>query len=178
MISSSHRRPRAIAVISRRRRSARSEPEPGRWIVSERAEDTLRGLGERNEVIKIVHRALARNGLAEERGVGQFALHGEGSGQRIVGRLLAKGLAGDEMGERVYLVVDGIDGRVHHVEFKDPTRIEQAGRDMIVEAAPVVSGPRPADHNIAANAAEEGDGLYRPRACSARIESGTPWWGR
>ena len=34
-------------------------------------------------------------------------LHGEGSGQKIVGRVLAKGLAGDEMGDRLYL--DGID---------------------------------------------------------------------
>jgi transposase len=66
------------------------------------------------------------------------------------------------------LVVDGIDGRVHHMEFKDPSRIEQMGRDMIVEAAPVVSGPRPADRNIAANAAED-DGLYRPSRHLARI---------
>jgi hypothetical protein len=65
------------------------------------------------------------------------------------------------MGERVYLVVDGIDGGVHHMEFKDPSRIEEVGRDMIVEAAPVVSGPRPADRNIASNA-EEDNGIYRP----------------
>ena len=38
-----------------------------------------------------VYRALAKNGLAEERGVGQFALHGEGLGEKIVGRVLAKG---------------------------------------------------------------------------------------
>ena len=78
-----------------------------------------------------------------------------------MGRVLAKGLAGDEMSERVHLVVDGIDGRVHHIEFKDPSLIEEVGRDMIVEAAPVVSGPRPADRNIAANAAED-DSVYRP----------------
>jgi len=40
------------------------------------------------------------------------------------------------------------------------------GRDMIVEAAPVVSGPRPADRNIASNAIEN-DGVYRP---SRRLE--------
>ena len=76
----------------------------------------------------------------------------------VVGRVLAKGLAGEEMDERVYLVVDGIDGRVHHMELKDPARIEEVGRDMIIEAAPTVSGPRPADRNIAANAAED-DGV-------------------
>ena len=112
------------------------------------------------------HRALTANGLAEERGVGQYALHGEGSGERIVGRVLAKGLAGDEMDEQVYLVVDGIDGRVHHMGFKHASPIEDVGRDMIVEAAPVVAGPRPADRNVAAT---EDDGLYRPSRHLARI---------
>jgi len=144
-----------------------TELEPGRWALSDREEQVLKELGHRNEVINTIHRTLTESGLAEERGVGQFALHGEGSGQKIVGRVLAKGLAGDEMSERVHLIVDGIDGRVHHIEFKDPSRIEEVGRDMIVEAAPVVSGPRPADRNIAANAAD-GDGIYRP---SRHLES-------
>jgi type IV secretory pathway VirD2 relaxase len=145
-----------------------TELEPGRWALSDRAEQVLKDLDHRTEVINTIHRALSKNGLVEERGVGQFALHGEGSGQKIVGRVLAKGLAGDEMGERVHLIVDGIDGRVHHIEFKDPNRIEEVGRDMIVEAAPVVSGPRPADRNIAANAAD-GDGIYRPSRHLERI---------
>jgi Protein of unknown function (DUF3363) len=79
-----------------------------------------------------------------------------------------KGLAGDEMGERAYLVVDSIDGRVHHVEFKDPSGIEELGQDMIVELAPVVSGPRPADRNIASNAEKDHD-LYRPSRHLERI---------
>jgi type IV secretory pathway VirD2 relaxase len=145
-----------------------TELEPGRWALSDRAEQVLKDLDHRTEVINTIHRALTKNGLAEERGVGKFVLHGEGSGQKIVGRVLAKGLAGDEMGERVHLIVDGIDGRVHHIEFKDPNRIEEVGRDMIVEAAPVVSGPRPADRNIAANAAD-GDGIYRPSRHLERI---------
>ena len=65
------------------------------------------------------------------------------------------------MGELVYLVVDGVDGRVHHVEFADPARIEDVRRGMIIEAAPFVAEPRPADRNIAAMAKID-DGLYRP----------------
>ena len=144
------------------------EVEAGRWALSDRAEQVLKELDHRNEVINSIHRALTKNGLAEERGVGQFALHSEGLGEKVVGRVLAKGLAGDEMGERVYLVVDSIDGRVHHMEFKDPSRIDEVGRDMIVEAAPVVSGPRPADRNIASNA-EEDNGVYRPSRHLERI---------
>jgi len=144
------------------------ELESGRWSLSDRAEQVLKDLDHRNEAINSIHRALTKNGLAEERGAGQFALHGEGLGERIVGQVLAKGLAGDEMGERVYLVVDSIDGRVHHMEFKDPSRIEELRRDMIVEAAPVVSGPRPADRNIAGNAREDND-IYRPSRHLERI---------
>ena len=45
----------------------------------------------------------------------------------IVGRVLAKGLAGDEMGDRLHLVIDGVDGRTHYVETADAAR---AGRDQ------------------------------------------------
>ena len=145
-----------------------TELEPGRWSLSDRAEQVLNELEHRNEVINSIHRALTKSGLVDERGVSQFALHGEGSGEEIVGRVLAKGLAGDEMGDGGYLVVDGIDGRVHHMEFKDASRIEEVGRDMIVEAAPVLAGPRPADRNIASNA-EEDNGIYRPSRHLERI---------
>lgn len=145
-----------------------TELEPGRWSLSDRAEQVLKDMDHRNEAINAIHRALTRNGLAEERGAGQFAIHGESLGEKIVGRVLARGLAGDEMSERVYLVVDSIDGRVHHMEFRDPSRIEEVGRDMIVEAAPVITGPRPADRNIASNV-EEHSGAYRPSKHLERV---------
>jgi hypothetical protein len=66
------------------------------------------------------------------------------------------------MGERVYLLVDGVDGRVHHMEFTHPARIDEVRRGMIVEAAHAVSGPRPSDRNIAI-VAEDGAGFYQPR---------------
>jgi hypothetical protein len=47
------------------------------------------------------------------------------------------------------------------MEFKEANRFEGVGQDMIVEVAPVVSCPGPADGNIATNV-EENDGVYRP----------------
>jgi type IV secretory pathway VirD2 relaxase len=139
-----------------------TEAEPGRWVLSDAAEAALKDLGARQDIINTMHRALEDHGLAEQRGVGQYAIHGRGSGEKVVGRVIGKGLAGDEMGERVYLVVDGVDGRVHHVEFPDPARIDEVRPGMIVEAAPAVFGPRPSDRNIAMMA-QQSDGIYLPR---------------
>ncbi len=108
-----------------------------------------------------MHRALSDHGLAEQRGADQYLLHGDRVGAPIVGRVLGKGLAGDEMCERLYLIVDGVDGRIHHLEFAKAEALDDIRRGMIVEAAPVVAEPRAADRNIAIVAAGEG-GLYRP----------------
>lgn len=152
-------------LISRAKRLERyglaRETEPGRWVVADKAEATLKQLGERNDTIKTMHQALADHGLAETRGADRYLLHGERTGGPIVGRVLDKGLAGDEMGEKVYLIIDGVDGRVHHVEFAKPERLDDVRRRMIVEAIPIVAEPRAADRNIAIVANGDG-GVYRP----------------
>jgi type IV secretory pathway VirD2 relaxase len=136
-----------------------TEIETGKWIVSPKAEPALRELGERGDIIKTMHRALEREGLAEDRHPGGYVLHRENTTERIVGRVLDKGLGGDEMGERVRLVIDGVDGRVHHIEM-DAARAEEVGRGMIVAAGSAPPGPRAADRNII-DVAGEG-GVYRP----------------
>jgi type IV secretory pathway VirD2 relaxase len=136
-----------------------TEVEVGRWTVSPRAEPALRELGERGDIIKTMHRALAREGLADGRPITGYVLHGEKTTAPIIGRVLDKGLGSDEMGERVRLVIDGVDGRVHHLEM-DPARAEEVQRDMIVAASSGPAGPRTADRNILAVAGK--DGVYRP----------------
>jgi Protein of unknown function (DUF3363) len=145
-----------------------NEIETGQWAISDRAEVTLKELSDRNDVIKTMHRALATHGLDEERGVDQYVRHGARPRERVTGRVLAKGLAGDGMDERVYLVVDGIDGRVHHMEFSDASHLKDIGRDMIAEVTPAFSGPRAADRNIALNMGEK-DQIYRPSQHLGRI---------
>jgi type IV secretory pathway VirD2 relaxase len=136
-----------------------TEVEVGRWTLSPRAEPALRELGERGDIIKTMHRALAREGLADGRPITGYVLHGEKTTAPIIGRVLDKGLGSDEMGERVRLVIDGVDGRVHHLEI-DPARAEEVQRGMIVAASSGPAGPRTADRNILAMAGKEG--IYRP----------------
>ncbi|MGY2849144.1 type IV secretory pathway VirD2 relaxase [Bradyrhizobium sp. USDA 4509] len=149
-----------------------SEIESGRWTLSDKAERTLRELGERGDVIKTMHRALAEHGIADERGPSQYVTHGRQIAEPVVGRVLAKGLAGDEMSDRLHLVIDGVDGRTHYVETADPTRLDEIKRGHIVALDPVLTTaePRAADQNIRDMAAMNG-GLYRP---SEHLEAARP----
>src|SRR5712671_5789062 len=172
----SARQNRALLVERARkleRMGLATEIETGQWIVSPKVEPTLRELGERGDIIKAMHRALEREGLAEDRHPARYVLHRENATERIVGRVLDKGLGGDEMGERVRLLIDGVDGRVHHIEM-DAIRAEDVGRGMIVVAGSAPPGPRAADRNILDVAGQEGvsrpsQHLERARAAIDRI---------
>src|ERR1700730_10164236 len=145
-----------------------TEIETGIWMVSSKVEPTLRELGGGWAVVKAMHRALEREGLAEERHPTGYVLHRENATERITGRVLDKGFGGDEMGERVHLVIDGVDGRVHHIEM-DSARAEDVGRGMIVVAGSAPPGPRAADRNIK-DVAGPG-GVYRPSEHLVRARS-------
>jgi type IV secretory pathway VirD2 relaxase len=150
-------------LIARARRLERmglaTEIETGIWMVSSKAEPVLRELGERGDIIKAMHRALEREGLAEDRHPGGYVLHRKDATERIAGRVLDKGLGGDELGERVRLVIDAVDGCVHHIET-DADRAEGVGRGMIVVAGSAPPGPSAADSNILDIAGQ--GGVYRP----------------
>ncbi|MBN9055311.1 MAG: relaxase/mobilization nuclease domain-containing protein, partial [Rhizobiales bacterium] len=94
---------------------------PGQWVIAEEAETTLRELGERGDIIKRMHRALTERGI--ERGLTDYVLSGEAHGEPVIGRLVERGLD-DELRGTAFAVVDGVDGRTHHIRLPD---IEAAG---------------------------------------------------
>jgi type IV secretory pathway VirD2 relaxase len=144
-----------------------SQIEPGVWHLSDRLEPTLQELGERGDVIKAINRSLAARG--EARGAESILLHGEATSVPVTGRVIGKKLI-DELGDRVGLIIDGIDGRVHHVTMGGNAMAEEARIGAIVGVGQAPSTPRPADHNIAKLAA--GTGEYRPSHHRAIAEAG------
>ncbi|MGY3621560.1 relaxase/mobilization nuclease domain-containing protein [Bradyrhizobium sp. USDA 10063] len=94
---------------------------PARWVLAEDAEARLRALGERGDIIKRLHKAIAKDGAA--RAPSSWALEGETHGEAVVGRLIARGLD-HELRGTAFAIVDGIDGRVHHLKVPD---IDAAG---------------------------------------------------
>ena len=103
---------------------------PARWVLAADAEQRLRALGERGDIIKRLHKSLARDGAS--RAPSSWALEGEGHGEPIIGRLIARGLD-DELTGTAFAVVDGVDGRVHHLKLPDIDTVGDGPIGGIVE---------------------------------------------
>jgi type IV secretory pathway VirD2 relaxase len=86
------------------------------WVLADDAEPRLRALGERGDIIKRLHKTIANDGAP--RVPSSWALEGESHGEPVIGRLIARGLD-DELRGSAFAVVDGIDGRVHHLKLPD-----------------------------------------------------------
>ena len=96
---------------------------PGEWMVGLEAERSLRDLGIRGDIIKTMHRAFSEMGL--ERGVTDYVIDMGSVTSPIIGRLVDKGLH-DELTGEAYAVIDGTDGRAHHVRFRGVEAFEHA----------------------------------------------------
>jgi len=103
---------------------------PAVWSIRPGAEQALRDLSIRGDIIKTMHRAMREGGHAID--PGGFALHEEAPADPIVGRLVERGLH-DELAGTAYAVIDGADGRTHHLRFDDMEMTGDARPGAIVE---------------------------------------------
>lgn len=99
----------------------------GRWVLADDAEVRLRDLSIRNDVIKRMHRALGAGGAPAE-----WVLEAAASPVPVIGRLLAHGLD-DELSGSAFAIVEGIDGRVHHLALPSTSALGEPTDDGVVE---------------------------------------------
>ena len=97
----------------------------GQWVFTPAMEATLRELSIRGDIIKTMHRAMQR--WDQEPDITSFALHGNRPADPILGRLIERGLY-DELKGTAYVIIDGVDGRTHHLKL--------ANMDMTGDGAP------------------------------------------
>jgi type IV secretory pathway VirD2 relaxase len=136
-----------------------AEPvEPGVWQLSPRLEPALKRLGQRIDTIGLMQRALGEE--AAERSVSHFTIHREVPRSPVTGHLRAKGLAGDGLADKVHLVIDGVDGRVHYVEL-DAALVPDEARVGAILSVGREPSARSVDKTIAAVAARN-HGFYEP----------------
>jgi len=134
-----------------------------RWTLSPAHESTLKSLGERGDIVRTMQRALG--GKARELAIPDAVAEAA----PVIGRIAGKGLA-DELHERGYLVVDGIDGRAHYLRLPAGVDLADYPQGGIVE---VRGGAevRKVDQTIAAVAR---DGLYRADVHLAHLRAESP----
>ena len=139
-----------------------SEFQPGVWRIAPETDTTLRRMGERGDIIRTVQRDLSHAGLV--RNPADLAIFDRSTpGARVVGRIVAEGVA-DELRDRRYLIVDGVDGRAHYVDLGVLTEAEPTlSPGLIVEVRGRNSAARTVDRTIAAVAAEHA-GVYSATA--------------
>ncbi len=103
---------------------------PALWIIEPGAESTLRDLSVRNDIIKTMHNAMTRDGGRFD--VSALALHPDLPREPVIGRLVERGLH-DELTGSAYAIVDGVDGRTHHLRFTDMEMTGDGKAGSIVE---------------------------------------------
>jgi type IV secretory pathway VirD2 relaxase len=127
----------------------------GRWRLAEGLEATLRAMGERGDIVRTMQRELTARRL-ERQGAEQTIF---GVGQPpVIGRVIARGLA-DELRDRHYLLVDGVDGRAHYVDIGAGSATAPLPERAIVRVAAREPSIRDADRTVAEVAAASG-GYY------------------
>ncbi len=133
--------------------------EPGVWELSPQLEPVLKQLGERSTTLALMRGALGEE--AADRALATFMIHRDLPRSPVIGRLVGKGLAGDGLGDTAYLVIDGIDGRVHYAEVDIALLPEEIRPGAILTIGKATS-VRSVDKTIARLAARN-DGFYDPR---------------
>lgn len=124
----------------------------GRWRLDDGIEDTLRRMGERGDIIRTMQRELTARKL-DRAGVDR-RIHDQ-LDQPIVGRVVHRGFS-DEHRDRHYLIVDGVDGRVHYLDIGRGDQVEATPEGSIVRAAPRSGSVREADRTVVEVAAANG----------------------
>jgi type IV secretory pathway VirD2 relaxase len=162
--ASRHRRSLLVGRLQRLQSMGLADQAgPSRWALSPAHESTLKGLGERGDIVRTMQRALGGKprDLAIPDTVAEVA--------PVIGRIAGKGLA-DELQERGYLVVDGIDGRAHYLRLPAGVDLADYPQGGIVEVRGGAEVRR-VDQTIAAVSE---DGLYRVEAHLARVRAVSP----
>ncbi len=126
-----------------------------RWRLADGIEDILRRMGERGDIIRVMQRELAGRQLvraAADRVIFDPAAQGAAP---IVGRMVMRGLA-DEVNDRHYLIVDGIDGRTHYAGIGRGDAVPPLAEGAIIRIVPRGAGVRQVDRTVAEVAAANG----------------------
>jgi type IV secretory pathway VirD2 relaxase len=107
-----------------------NELQTGVWEIDPDIERGLKSLGKRNDIIATMHRTMREAKI--DRPAGSFAIFdSEASTRPMIGSVAAVGLT-DEINDKHFVVVDGIDGKVQYTDIGRIRPESMPGKGMIV----------------------------------------------
>ena len=126
----------------------------GRWRIAEDAAETLKRMGERGDIIKTMHRAMAGY---EPRLIDGTSFYDPGAENAapVTGRIIAQGI-GDDVADRAYLVVGDVGGKSRYIDLGSSDRLADFKPGMIISVQPASREPRPSDKTIEKIASQNG----------------------
>jgi len=124
----------------------------GRYRLADGLEDTLRRMGERGDIIRLMQRELTARRL-DRAGVEQVVT--TELREPLVGRVIHRGFS-DEHRDRHYMMIDGIDGRVHYVDIGRGDATPSVPEGATVRIEPTKAAASQADHTVDAVARANG----------------------
>lgn len=129
----------------------------GRWRIAQNAPETLKRMGERGDIIKTMHRAMAGHA---PRLIDGTSLYDPGAENAVpvTGRIMAQGV-GDDVADRAYLVVDDVGGKSRYINLGSSDWLADFKPGMIISVQPTSREPRPSDKTIE-KIASQNDGRY------------------
>jgi type IV secretory pathway VirD2 relaxase len=119
-----------------------NELQTGVWEIDSDIERKLKNLGKRNDIIATMHRTMREAKI--DRPAGSFAIFDSDAATRpVIGRVAALGLT-DEINDKHFIVVDGIDGKVHYADIGRirPEALPGKGMIVLLEATEQGAGNR------------------------------------
>jgi type IV secretory pathway VirD2 relaxase len=124
----------------------------GHYRLAEGLEDTLRRMGERGDIVRLMQRELTTRRL-DRAGVEQVVT--TTLSEPLVGRVIHRGFS-DEHRDRHYLIIDGTDGRVYYVDVGRGDGTPSVPEGATVRLEPTKLSATQADRKIAAIARTNG----------------------
>ncbi len=133
------------------------EASPGVWELSPNLEQTLRDLGKRTDIVKLMERDVLEAG--QTRSPSDFQIHKSHESEvDIKGCVLAHGFA-DDFHDNRYVIIDSIDGYVHYANIGSLSETDMPRDGMIVHLLTRDTKPKQVDKTISDIAARN-SGLY------------------
>jgi type IV secretory pathway VirD2 relaxase len=127
----------------------------GRYRLADGLEDTLRRMGERGDIVRLMQRELTERRL-DRAGVEQVVA--TELREPIIGRLISRGFS-DEHRDQHYMMVDGVDGRVHYVDVGRGGATPSVPESATVRIEPAKAVTSQTDRTVDA-VARANDGCY------------------